>query len=540
MGVIGLWRRPPRTTQSPLDHITPQLQRRSSAHLDITTATKKAFPGDLCVAQDICATCRSINLRWLVVLGEDIFEAVAAGDLRRIKDIVEAGSADVNALNAQGHSCLYAACDHGFEACALFLLGKLNDDRIRADRDRCLVSACSRGLTQVVRQLLGLGANVEAKAENGDSALHGACSGGHAAVISILVEAGANVNAVTSRTRGAHFTPLASLCGYRFEALALYLLDKGADPLLCDRGAFFGACVRGLHSFVRTVLERFPREVLLASGKRGLSPLHVTSWHPELTALLIAHGADVNAADERGVTPLNYYARYADARLVRALLDAGADMDARCHEYGRTALTYALLQEDRCEVHSDEPRQNANVDVLLERGATIHTRDNRGVTPFHTACAITSMHRMTQFLALGASVDAEDDDGCTPLARACGEWADRQVRAQTENPYLDSRRALPKRHLEVVRALFARGTDFGSCIQGDRLGISLDAAAWGRPVDAPHVAAVEKAVCGILLAAYASRDQPLAAPRALRWLMARLRDDVDDDDDVWSAASTPS
>ena len=46
--------------------------------------------------------------------------------------------------------------------------------------------------------LLGMGANVEAKDDRGETALHGAATYGHESVVRILIEKGANLEAKTN------------------------------------------------------------------------------------------------------------------------------------------------------------------------------------------------------------------------------------------------------------------------------------------------------------------------------------------------------
>lgn len=85
----------------------------------------------------------------------------------------------------------------------------------------------------------------------------------------------------------------------------------------------------------------------------GISPLFVAG-NARLAALLIAHGADVNAAPiSTKITPLMGAAFDGDVVRTKLLLDHGADPSCR-DSYGRTALFYA-----RQEGHND-------VIVLLE------------------------------------------------------------------------------------------------------------------------------------------------------------------------------
>ncbi len=75
----------------------------------------------------------------------------------------------------------------------------------------------------------------------------------------------------------------------------------------------------------------------------GDTPLHVLvrrGDHHGVT-LLIAAGADVNAAGDMGETPLHVAVAEGDAAMVTALLAAGADPDLRS-EFGETAREKAV------------------------------------------------------------------------------------------------------------------------------------------------------------------------------------------------------
>ena len=61
-------------------------------------------------------------------------------------------------------------------------------------------------------------------------------------------------------------------------------------------------------------------------------------------ATLIAHGADVNARADDGWTPLMYASYHGHAKVVEALLDAGADKELKATDgrfEGNTALDFA-------------------------------------------------------------------------------------------------------------------------------------------------------------------------------------------------------
>ncbi len=77
-------------------------------------------------------------------------------------------------------------------------------------------------------------------------------------------------------------------------------------------------------------------------GSNDDTPLHVLLWREDAdgVAVLIAAGADVNAAGDMGKTPLHVALWTRDRPLVEALLRAGARTDVRS-EFGFTAADKA-------------------------------------------------------------------------------------------------------------------------------------------------------------------------------------------------------
>ncbi|QSX78912.1 ankyrin repeat domain-containing protein [Agrilutibacter solisilvae] len=103
------------------------------------------------------------------------------------------------------------------------------------------------------------------------------------------------------------------------------------------------------NALILAASENRPGNVQALLGKGELEAaaageaLHVAASrnHTAAARVLIQGGADVNHADERGFTSLMAAAQYDNAELARALLDAGADADARSGEKQWTALMMA-------------------------------------------------------------------------------------------------------------------------------------------------------------------------------------------------------
>ena len=82
-----------------------------------------------------------------------------------------------------------------------------------------------------------------------------------------------------------------------------------------------------------------------ARDKNGFTPLHAAAWKSDAAAIavLIETGADPNARNLFGWTPLYSAAGNGNAAAIAALLDAGADPGAR-NEDGKTP--FDLIPED--------------------------------------------------------------------------------------------------------------------------------------------------------------------------------------------------
>ncbi len=110
--------------------------------------------------------------------------------------------------------------------------------------------------------------------------------------------------------------------------------------------------------------------------------------------LLRDAGADLEATDGYGLTPLHYAARRGDTKIVSLLVEAGLDVDAKTPD-GETALYLAVYH-----------RATSCVGVLLAAGASPNLREGHRLTPFDLALR-REYHRMWPlFLRAGAELPA--------------------------------------------------------------------------------------------------------------------------------------
>lgn len=145
-----------------------------------------------------------------------------------------------------------------------------------------------------------------------------------------------------------------------------------------------------------------------ATDELGESPLHIAAVRGYLQAasMLVAKGADVNAGDVRGLTPLHAAAWSGNNEIVVLLIDKGADANAR-DEDGVTPLHAAALAG-----------RDKTVALLIDRGADINAKNDEGMTPLHAAALAGDKETVALLIAAGADVNARNKNGVTPLKTA--------------------------------------------------------------------------------------------------------------------------
>ena len=97
-----------------------------------------------------------------------------------------------------------------------------------------------------------------------------------------------------------------------------------------------------------------------AKNEYGYTPLHwaAIDGHKEIVELLIAEGADVDAMNDVAVTPLHDAAYSGHKEIVELLITNGADVNAK-NNIGGTPLDHAT--------HPDNPNASAEIAALLRK-----------------------------------------------------------------------------------------------------------------------------------------------------------------------------
>ncbi len=280
--------------------------------------------------------------------------AVLEGNLAKVRQLVESGT-DVDTKDEFGCTPSYWALSAGQKKVFAYLLSQGADVTAKTN-DGCtlLHQACKAGFTEIVKQLIAKGVEVDAKPDSGNTPLKIAARAGHKEIVKLLIANGADVN-VTAKN-GKH--PLGDAAVNGHEEVVRLLLASGAkvnlqpeDKLMC--GTALHAAARGGHIAILDLLIANGADVN-AEYKYG-TPLHlaVAPKHEvedkrsgEIVKKLIARGANVNAKSlQEGRTPLHIAARRGRLKAVEILIAAGAEVNAR-DKKGKTPLSEAPVNSE--------------------------------------------------------------------------------------------------------------------------------------------------------------------------------------------------
>ncbi len=187
----------------------------------------------------------------------------------------------------------------------------------------------------------------------------------------------------------------------------LFVLALAIAPALCP-----GATESPFYLPIRNNDLAAVRKLIREPGPktrddRGNSPVMYAAALGSLESMkaLAEAGADVNAANDFGATPLMWCA--GDAAKVRYLLAKGANVNARS-KLGRTPLMIAANYDGAVE----------SVRLMIEKGADVKAQDEGGASVLASAAYVNNVEVARLLLAKGAAVNTKDVLGITPLIQA--------------------------------------------------------------------------------------------------------------------------
>ncbi len=200
-----------------------------------------------------------------------------------------------------------------------------------------------KALIERIQKVVESGGNIDASQNQyKQTLLHIAAKYGFAEAVVLCLDHGANVEAVDYPAR---MTPLHRAAYNGYAEVFKLLVDHGAN-------------VEARAVLERTVLD---------------SAIDAEVNREDIIAMLLAAGADVNARDEQGMTPIFWSIPAGDPNVVKLLIEHGAS--ARTRGYLNTTPLHDAAFYGQQEI----------AELLIEYGAYINARSDEGLTPLDCA-----------------------------------------------------------------------------------------------------------------------------------------------------------
>lgn len=302
--------------------------------------------------------------------------------------------------------------------------------------DSPISAAAQGGDLQAVREFIDAGAEVDAPATDGSTALLWAAYYSDAQLVTALIAAGADPD--TANNFGV--TPLLQASSTGDAPVMAALLDGGADPAL--------------------------------SHPEGLTPLMAAAQtgHVEAVSLLLEHGADPNAADSfQAQTPLMWAAAEGHLEVVDALLAAGADPDLQARVSSLTERKNADFPSGGFSALMFAAR-NGHEDVvrrLVDAGASLDLTNGDGATAMMITIVNDRFDLTASLIELGADVNDGSLYQAVQMRDATTDWYARdgsQLRANHDNEHTA---------LDLIHLLLEAGADPNQTFVGQLHSVSM-------------------------------------------------------------------
>lgn len=319
-----------------------------------------------------------------------------------------------------------------------------------------LIEAVQNDDRAAVQSLLKQHVKVNAREEDGGTALAWAAVRCNFEIATDLLKAGANPNIVNEQGIG----PLYLAITNGSPALVELLLTKGANPNLAREDGetpLLTATRLGQVEMLKALLSH-GASINAKETKFGQTPLMWAVGHPDVTRVLMEHNADVHAtskvweitstiytpttatlgktgipwnndgaytAKQGGQNALHFAVQEHDLESAKLLLDAGVDVNIASAD-GTTPLLAALYKWDPLGKEfvagkgapapaGSSARFGADLAMarmLLDRGADVNVADGEGYTPLHGAAlavaSITTLGRDRSAYGGGRALRTKD------------------------------------------------------------------------------------------------------------------------------------
>ncbi|KAK6541837.1 hypothetical protein TWF694_007616 [Orbilia ellipsospora] len=159
-------------------------------------------------------------------------------------------------------------------------------------------------------------------------------------------------------------------------------------------------------------------DVNATSAPGGTRPLsQAVTWlgNEDIVEILLAAGADPNAANSTGLTALHFAVASGNFKVVKMLIEAGADVDAEATDFNgiHSLPIFHMLRESQITAY------NKIIKLLIESGANTDLKSTTSWTPLQYICICGSADLARRLIELGVPKEPLD----LLRIKAGGEWA---------------------------------------------------------------------------------------------------------------------
>jgi|GEM_PF-1030611 len=438
-------------------------------------------------------------------------DAARRGNNREIKELLDKGI-DPNVVDDYGDSALANACAYKYASTVKLLLESGADPNICGDLNlsTALMTAVTFNQKAITNLLLEHKANINQKDKKGSTALHRACMNDKE-MISILLQNGADIDAQINDGT----TPLMSAVEADKPEIVKLLLDNGANPDIKDYNLGLTAYDKAyqviwqnsakilktygsnLENRIKKIVNNNPYDFDISKVTELLSEpeakdavnmrfndqanstlLHLLAAHVcrnenerneqlSLVLYLIKLGADLNAVNNNGLTPIEIAINNNNFKLITFFIEKGAgstnpNVNVQVFDNDNSIKREFLSAVSRGDLYYVNKLINSDKNI-------INSQDDKGMTALMIAVTEDQEEIVNALLELRADPNIKSNTGKTALMYAVAKgqtYIVKQLLKSKADPYIKSISgdsaltiAVSSQNVNMVKVLLEAGVD---------------------------------------------------------------------------------
>ncbi|KAF7555470.1 hypothetical protein G7Z17_g2155 [Cylindrodendrum hubeiense] len=272
--------------------------------------------------------------------------------------------------------------------------------------------AIQYGCTDILYALIQRGADINETDKNGKTALHMAVAREKIHLVKILLESKSiHLNILDSK----NWTPLRIAAHKGHEAIVQLLVDREANLDIRDQdqgwAAVRDAALQGHCQMVKFLIRRGAACEVHA---RNRHPWSVLCWaasqgHESIVRLLIEKETNLNVTTEDGKSALRCAMEYDHGKVVWQLTQAGPErININLQDQEGWSPLHAAVKRSLV-------KDASLLWLMLENGADVNTKTNKGLTALHLAATEDDIPVAWVLLTKHANINARNKGGMTAL-----------------------------------------------------------------------------------------------------------------------------